>query len=299
MIRNFDELEKLAKGRPPKRIALAMAQEDDALGAIVRAAEKGLAIPVLVGEEKKIREISAREGLNIKPYKILPAEGEASAAAKAVEAVRAGEADLLMKGKVSTATLMKAVLSKETGLRGAEVLSHVTLFEAPSYGKLLLMSDAALNIAPDLCTKAAIIANAVEVARRLGIERPKVAVLCAVEKVTPESMPATVEAALLAKMAERGQIKGCTVDGPLALDNAVSKKSCEIKGISSEVGGEADIVIVPDIEAGNIFYKAIAYLTDYRIAGIIVGAQVPIILTSRSDSDTVKYLSILSGVSLV
>ena len=221
------------------------------------------------------------------------------AAARAVEQVREGEADLLMKGKVATASLMKAVLDKDRGLRGTGILSHVTIAGLPTYPKFLLMTDAALNIAPDLNAKVAIINNAVAAARRLGIEEAKVGVICAVEKVNPEAMPATRDAALLAKMADRGQIKNCLIDGPFALDNAVSSKSCQVKGIRTEVGGDVDILLMPDIEAANVFYKTLAYLTDTPLAGIIMGAQVPIILTSRADSDKIKYLSILAGVSLV
>ena len=298
MIKSFKEMEIKAKEQPSKRVAVALAQEADALTAVMRARKENIVQPVLVGNQKEIEAVAAAENLDISSCQIVPAENEAEGAAKAVELVREGAADLLMKGKVATATLMKAVLDKEKGLRGAGILSHVTIAALSTYPKLLIMTDAALNIAPDLNDKIAIINNAVEVARRLGVATAKVGVICAVEKVNPEAMPATRDAALLAKMADRGQIKNCLIDGPFALDNAVSSKSCQVKGIRSEVGGDADILLMPDIEAANVFYKTIAYLTDNPMAGIIMGARVPIILTSRSDSDTIKYLSILAGVSL-
>lgn len=298
MIKSFEEMEIKAKGQPSKRVAIAMAQEADALTAVLQARNENIVQPVLVGKQQEIEAVAEAENLDISSCQIVGAENEAEAAAKAVELVREGAADLLMKGKVATATLMKAVLDKEKGLRGAGILSHVTIAALSTYPKLLIMTDAALNIAPDLSAKIAIINNAVEVARRLGVATAKVGVICAVEKVNPEAMPATRDAALLAKMADRGQIKNCLIDGPFALDNAVSSKSCQIKGIRSEVGGDADILLMPDIEAANVFYKTIAYLTDNPMAGIIMGARVPIILTSRADSERIKYLSILAGVSL-
>lgn len=298
MIKSFAELEKLAAGGPGKRVALAMAEESDALCAVVEAAKRNIVVPVLVGNEKEIKEIAKKEGLDISPYTIINALGEKEAAYTSVNLIKEGKADCLMKGKVATSTIMKAALDKEKGLRGSGILSHITIIEAPTYHKLLILTDAALNIAPDIDTKAGILQNAIDVSKKLGIEKPKAAVIGAVEKVNT-SMPATMDAAILCKMADRGQIKGCLVDGPFALDNAVSAKSCEVKGIKTDVGGDADILLMPDIEAANVMYKTLGYLTDYKMAGIIVGAEVPIILTSRSDSDTTKYLSILAGVSLV
>ncbi|MBN2048917.1 MAG: bifunctional enoyl-CoA hydratase/phosphate acetyltransferase [Spirochaetales bacterium] len=298
MIRSFDELEKLAKEQPSKRVALAMAQEADALIAIVNAAKNNIVEPVLVGNKKEILKIAEEESLDIGSFPLVEAEGEAESARKAVELVRSGKADLLMKGKVATATIMKAALDKELGLRGEGILSHITIIESPLYHKLLIMTDAALNIAPGLEEKIGMVNNAVTLAKKLGVELPKVAVVGAVEKVNP-AMDVTIHAAILSKMADRKQIKGCLIDGPFALDNAISAKSCEVKGITTQVGGDADVVVLPDIEAANVMYKTVAYLTNMKMAGIIVGAQVPIILTSRSDNEQVKYLSILSGVSLV
>jgi phosphate butyryltransferase len=205
---------------------------------------------------------------------------------------------VLMKGRTPTAVIMRAILHRHGGLRGPGVLSHVSIIQIDTYPKLLLMSDPGINIAPDLKTKVAIIGNMVYVAHRLGIERPKVAVIAAVEKVNPAAMPVTLDAALLSKMSDRGQISGCIVDGPFALDNALSRKSCETKGIQSEVGGDADILLMPDIEAANVFYKTLAHLTDARIAALTIGAKAPMVMSSRSDSDAIKYYSILGAVSI-
>jgi phosphate butyryltransferase len=275
-----------------------MAEEADALMAMSETAKANLVTPVLVGNRESIIKTAAEASVNIEGFEIIDAEGEKECALKAVELVKSGKADCLMKGKTATSIIMKAVLDKENGLRSSGMLSHVSILNPPTYHKLLLITDSALNIAPELKEKVLIIENALSVCRKLGIDKPKVAVVGAVEKVTL-SMPATLDAAALAKMADRGQIKDCLIDGPFALDNAISKKSCEIKGIKTDVGGDADLLLFPDIEAANVFYKSLAYLTDYPMAGLIVGASCPIILTSRSDSDKIKYLSILAGVALV
>ncbi|MCF7928801.1 MAG: bifunctional enoyl-CoA hydratase/phosphate acetyltransferase [Spirochaetales bacterium] len=297
MIRSFAEMEKQAVEAPSKRMAIAMAEESDVLKASMEAWESGIVEPVFVGDKEAIQQAAGDVNLDISNIEINQATGEKECASRAIELVRTGKADLVMKGRTATSTLMKAILDKENGVRGSGVLSHVSIISIKTYHKLLLMSDAALNIAPDLDTKASILRNTVDIARRIGIEKPKTAVIGAVEKVNT-SMPDTIDAALLSKMAQRGQIKNCVVDGPFALDNAVSGKSCQVKGIESEVGGDADILLMPDIEAANVLYKAIAYLTDADIAGIIVGADVPIVLTSRADSDRIKFVSILAGVSV-
>jgi phosphate butyryltransferase len=297
MIHSFLELEEQAIAKESKKIALTMAEEADALTAVVNAAQKNIVTPILVGDEAEIRRIAEAEKIAIADFEVVHAAGGREAAATAVELVRSGKADLLMKGKVPTPTIMKAALNRETGIRGEGILSHVTILETSFYHKFLFMSDPALNIAPDVQTKAAIIKNAVYVCNKLGIERPKVAVIGAIEKVNP-AMEATLDAAILSKMAHRDQIQNCIVDGPFALDNAISAKSCSIKGIETEVGGDADILLMPDIEAANVFYKSFAYLSDARMAAVVIGANAPIILSSRADSDTIKYLSILSGVSL-
>jgi len=298
MIRSFEELEQTAKSKHSRPLALAMAEEADALKAVVAAAEQGIVEPILVGNERSISEIAGKEGLDISPFRIESAEGEEHSAARAVELVREGEAAVLMKGRTPTAVIMRAILHRHGGLRGPGVLSHVSIIQIDKYPKLLIMSDPGINIAPDLKTKAAIIGNMVYVAHRLGIQRPKVAVIAAVEKVNPRAMPVTVDAALLSKMSDRGQISGCIVDGPFALDNALSRKSCETKGIQTEVGGDADILLMPDIEAANVFYKTLAHLTDAKIAALLIGAKVPIVMSSRADSDAIKYNSILGAVSI-
>lgn len=297
MITTFAQLESQAKDRPSKLVAVAMAEESDVLTALAHAFAADIVQPILVGDPNAITAAAEKCSADISPFQIVEARGEDEAAAAAVKMVRTGEADLLMKGKVPTATLMKAVFNKEAGLKSEGVLSHVTVIEVPQFKKMILMSDPGLNIEPDLRTKAAIITNAVAVAHSFGIEKPKVAVVGAVEKVNP-AMPTTIDAAALSKMADRGQIRGCLIDGPFALDNALSKKSCETKGIETEVGGDLDILLMPNIDAANIFYKTLAYLTEYRMAGIIMGGGKPIILTSRADSDAIKYNSILTGVSL-
>jgi phosphate butyryltransferase len=298
MIRSFEELEENAKSKPSLQLALAMAEEVDALKAVTAAAGEGIVEPILVGNRRAIAEIAEKEGLDISPYRIESADGEEQCAARAVELVREGEAAVLMKGRTPTAVIMRAILHRHGGLRGPGVLSHVSIIQIDTYPKLLLMSDPGINIAPDLKTKVAIIGNMVYVAHRLGIERPKVAVIAAVEKVNPAAMPVTLDAALLSKMSDRGQISGCIVDGPFALDNALSRKSCETKGIQSEVGGDADILLMPDIEAANVFYKTLAHLTDARIAALTIGAKAPMVMSSRSDSDAIKYYSILGAVSI-
>jgi phosphate butyryltransferase len=298
MISTFEQLEKIAKSKPSRKLALAMAEERDALKAALTAAGEGIVEPILVGSSRAITEIAEKEGLDLSPYRIESADGEEQCAAKAVELVREGEAAVLMKGRTPTAVLMRAILHRHGGLRGRGVLSHVSIIQIDTYPKLLVMSDPGINIAPDLNTKAAIIDNMVYVAHKLGIERPKVAVIAAVEKVNPSAMPVTVDAALLSKMSERGQISGCIVDGPFALDNAISRKSCETKGIQTEVGGDADALLMPDIEAANVFYKTLAHLTDAKIAALTIGARVPMVMSSRSDSDAIKYNSILGAVSI-
>ena len=298
MIRGFEELETLVRQGARKRLVLAMAEEEDGLKAAVAAAAQGVVEPVLVGNPRQVREVAAHEGLDLGSFRLVPAEGEKECAARAVELLRAGEAEVLMKGKTATSALMKAVLDSAGGLKGPGLLSHLTLIQSSAYPKLLFMSDPGLNISPDISAKAAIIENAVRAARKLGLFKPKVAVVAAVEKVNPGAMPATVDAAALSKMAERGQIADCLVDGPLALDCALSDRACAVKGVGGEVAGDADILLMPDIEAANIFYKAVAFFSGARMAGVVVGARVPIVLPSRADSDAVKYDSILAALAL-
>jgi phosphate butyryltransferase len=295
MITSFSKLIQQVKSSENRRISVAVAQDADILEALDKAKKAELADAILVGNQKEIEAIAKSKQVKLSQFEIKHVREEGAAVKTAIQLIRQGEADLLMKGLCSTAKLMKGVLDKDNGLRGTGLLSHLALFEIQSYPKLIFMSDAAMNIAPTLEEKISITRNAIDAAHRLNIEKPKVALITAVEKINPSKMPTTTDAAIIAKMSERGQINGAIVDGPLALDNAFSKKSCEIKGITSEVGGDADIAIVPNIESGNIFYKLMSYLAGAKTAGIIVGATIPIILTSRSDSDEVKYFSIATA----
>lgn len=295
MITNFDQLVTEVKSAADRVISVAVAQDANILEALDRTRRAGLATAVLVGNKSKIEEIGKRLRLNLSSFEIIDVKDDSEAVLTAVRLIKDGSADVLMKGLCSTAELMKAVLDKENGLRASSLLSHLAIFEISSYHKLILMSDAALNIAPSLGEKAAITQNAITVAHRMGVEQPRVAMIAAVEKVNPDKMPATSDAAVLCKMGERGQIKGALIDGPLAVDNAFSKFSCEVKGIKSEVGGDTDIAIVPQIEAGNVFYKLMSCLAGAKTAGIIVGAKVPIVLTSRADSEETKFLSIATA----
>ncbi len=285
------ELLEAARRSGRKRVALASAQDAAALKALVEASAMGLAEPILVGDLAAADAIAAELGLDLSPFRRIPAEDAAASAAEAVRLVRAGEADFLMKGLVDTSVLLKAAFNKERGLNSGSLASHVQLLEVPAYHKLLFLTDAAINIAPDLGAKLQIIANAVRAARALGVADPKVALLAALEKVT-EKMPATVEAAIIAQMWRRGQIPGCVVDGPLALDNAVSRESARVKGIVSDVAGDADILVAPDIEAGNILCKSLLDLGGAKGGGIVMGAAAPIVMASRADSAETMLASI-------
>lgn len=292
MFRNMDDVIEAAKTLPNRqRLAVAAAQDEDVLEAVRDAVEWGIVSAVLVGDEAKIAAIAQTVNFQLDGCQVIHEPDPVKAARKAVAMVAGGEADLVMKGKVGTADILRAVLDKEQGLRTGKLLSHVTALDIQGIDRLLFMTDGAMNIAPDLGQKVQIVQNAVDAARALGFEQPKVAVLAAVELVNPD-MPAALEAALLSKMAERGQIKGAIVDGPLALDNAVSLHSAEVKGINSPVAGVADILMVPDIEAGNVLYKSIVYFSKARVAGVIAGAKAPVVLTSRSDTHQAKLDSI-------
>ncbi len=282
-----------AKSLPNRqRLVVAAAQDPDVLEAVRDAVDWGIVSAILVGDKEKIAATAAEVGLSLEKCTVIPEADPIAAAHKAVAMVAQGQGDMVMKGRIGTADILRAVLDKEQGLRTGRLLSHVTVFDVQGVGRLLFMTDAAMNIAPDLGQKAQIVQNAVDVVRALGVERPKVAALAAVELVNPD-MPAAVEAALLAKMADRGQIKGAIVDGPLALDNAISLHSAQVKGIHSPVAGNADILMVPDIEAGNVLYKSVAYFgREARIAGVIAGAKAPVVLTSRADSHEAKLDSI-------
>ena len=287
--RRFRQLLALVKGRPALPTAIAHPCDESAIAAVVEAADAGLIEPILVGPAAKIKAAAKQAGVDIAPYRLVDVPHSHAAAAQAVALVKSGEAKLLMKGSLHTDELMHAVVA-DTGLRTARRLSHVYLMDVPSYDRLLLVTDAAINIAPALAEKRDIIQNAIDLAHTLGIAVPKVAVLSAVETVNP-AIPSTVDAAALCKMAERGQIAGGIVDGPLAFDNAVSTQAAREKGINSKVAGVADILVVPDLESGNMLAKQLTFLAGADAAGVVMGAQVPIILTSRADTSRTRIAS--------
>ncbi|MGK9481791.1 phosphate butyryltransferase [Bacillus cereus group sp. MYBK29-1] len=286
-----------AAGQPKKTVAVAVAEDHEVIEAVARAITLQLAQFRLYGNQEKIMGMLQEHGLQTSEHiEVIAATSSAEAAELSVKSVRNGEADVLMKGNIPTANILKAVLNKEWGLRKGSVLSHVAAFEVPNYNRLIFVTDAAMNIAPDVTQKAAIIQNTVEVARAIGIDLPKVAPIAAVEVVNP-AMQATIDAAMLTQMNRRGQIKNCVVDGPLALDNAVSQIAAEHKGIVSDVAGKADILFVPTIEAGNVLYKSLVYFADAKVGAMIAGAKAPIVLTSRADSAETKVYSLALAVA--
>ncbi|RDU35183.1 phosphate butyryltransferase [Neobacillus piezotolerans] len=272
-----------------KTVAVAAAGDHEVLDAVCMATKRNLANFLLYGDRGQIESMIAPPPDS--SISIIHSPNPQKAAEEAVKAVSSGRANVLMKGNVQTSALLKAVLNKEFGLRTGKILSHTAAFEIDGYDRLIFVTDAGMNIAPDLEQKAGIIKNAVELANSLGIKNPKVAPLCAVETVNP-AMQATLDAASLSAMNRRGQISGCTVDGPLALDNAVSLLAAEHKGISGDVAGKADILLVPTIETGNVLYKSLVYFAKARVGAVICGAKAPIILTSRSDSSESKLYSL-------
>ena len=286
----YEQLLVRCRSLAPVATAVAHPCEKSALEAVVDAAKLKLIAPTLVGPKAKIEEIAKANSLDIGSIPIVDAPHSHAAAAKAVELVRQGQAELLMKGSLHTDELLGAVVARETGLRTARRLSHVFIMDVPTYHKVLIVTDAAINIAPTLEDKVDICQNAIDLVISLGLARPKVAILAAVETVNSK-MPATLDAAALCKMADRGQITGAIVDGPLAFDNAISAEAAKIKGIRSEVAGDPDILLVPDLEAGNILAKQLSFLANADSAGLVLGARVPIILTSRADSVRSKIAS--------
>ncbi|WP_406241640.1 phosphate butyryltransferase [Tissierella carlieri] len=295
MAKSFENLLELAQKRGPKKVSVAVAQDKDVLSAVKNAAELKIAEPILVGDKEKILVIGKEINFDLSGIEIIHEEDGATACRIATELVSSGKADVLMKGLIDTSVIMKQVLDSEIGLRTGNVISHVAVFDVPTYHKVFIVTDAAMNIAPNLEQKKEIIENAVVLAQSLDIERPKVAVLAAKEKVSPK-MEATVHAKELADMNKNGEILGYLVDGPFALDNAVSKESAILKGIDSEVAGDADILLAPDIEAGNVLYKCLSFLANAKSAGLIVGTKAPIVLTSRADNEESKLNSIALAV---
>lgn len=295
MITNFEELIRRASEKGALKISVAAAHDDDVLKSLKAAHEKGLVRGYLVGDAAKIREIAGQVGLDLSDFEIIDEGDKVLASEKAVRMVSEGKADIVMKGLVDTSIILKAVLNKEFGLRTGRVLSHAAVFKSPEYHKLFIVTDAAMNIAPDLAAKRNIIENALAVSDALEIEMPSVACVCAKEKVS-DSMQATVDAGELVRMNRAGEITGCKVGGPYGLDNAISKRAAQVKGMDDPICGEADILLMPNIEAGNIMYKSLIYFGGAVAAGTIVGAKAPIVMTSRADSDELKLYSIALAV---
>jgi len=296
-IRTFEQLKYEATWMGPKHVAIAAAANEEVLAAAREAQTLGIAQCILLDDPHRLSRMAAQHGIDISDMRVLAIGDPEKAALEAMRLVHTGEADVVMKGSLESATFLKAALDKDVGLRTGRLFTHVGVFEIPSLGRLLLISDGGVVLAPDIYQKIEIVQNSIDVAHKLGIEQPKVAILSASELVNPK-VPTTVDAANLSKMAERGQIRGGIVDGPLALDNAISETSAQIKGIRSPVAGKADILIVPDVEAGNLLAKAVMYFGHADMAGVVAGGCAPMVLTSRSDSQSTKLISLALGVLL-
>ncbi len=292
VLKSLNDLRTIVAGQPIKKLVVAAAQDQHSMGAVVKAWKDNVIEPILVGDKESILNISAENNYDISGVSIVHEPDIEMATQLSVKMVNNHQGDILMKGKVGTSTLLKCVLNKEWGLRTGKLLSHFALFEVDTYPKVIAVTDVAMNISPNLQDKIAIINNSVGCLMKLGYQMPKVAILGAVEMVN-ENMEATLDAALLSKMNQRDQIRNCIIDGPLAFDNAVSLESAKHKGIRSEVAGDTDLLLMPDIEVGNVLYKSLVFFAKARVAAVILGARVPIVLTSRSDSEQAKFDSIL------
>lgn len=298
-MKHFDELLKHIEDYPIRKVVVAAAQDPYVIQAVAEAGEKSIAESILVGDETEIRSIADSAEISLEGMHVIDEVDPVRAVSVAVQIVSSGEADILMKGYIHTDDFLRGVLNREYGLRTGSIMSHVFIAEISDMNRLLFITDGAMNVNPDLEQKAAILLNAVHLANIFGVSNPKVAVLAAVELVNP-AMPATVEAACLAKMAERNQyVPSCTVEGPLAMDNAVSLIAAKHKKISGPVAGQADILLVPNIESGNMLVKSIVYLGAHRLMGLLVGAKAPVVLTSRADTTESKLLSIIGAVRMV
>jgi phosphate acetyltransferase len=286
----YERLISRAKQVPPATTIIVHPCDETSLRGAIEAAELGIITPVLVGPRDKIAAVAAANGLDIGRFEVVDAAHSEEAAAKAVQLVHQAKGELLMKGSLHTDELMRAVASSKSGLRTARRISHVFVMDVPSYAETLFITDAAINIFPDLNAKRDIVQNAIDLWTQTGLGTPRVAILSAVETVT-SSIPSTIEAAALCKMADRGQITGGVLDGPLAFDNAIDPEAARIKGIKSEVAGRAQILVVPDLEAGNMLAKNLSFMAQADAAGIVLGARVPIILTSRADSVRTRMAS--------
>ena len=292
MITTLNQIVEQVKGRPTKRLAVAVAEDPHTIEAVARAVKEKLVRAVLTGDEKAIKKVAGENKVDTGLFEIIHEPDKGKALSLAIGKVRAGEADFLMKGLLDSSVYIRGIIDKEKGLLPpGKLLSHVTVLQVPAWKKLIICGDVAVIPAPDLEAKVAILNYAIDVAHKLGIENPKAVLLSAVEKVNPK-VPSTTEGAIISKMAERGQIKGAIVDGPLALDIAFSEESARIKGVKSPVAGDADILVFPNIEAGNIFFKGSTYLAKGELGAVVTGAVCPCVLTSRGDSEDTKFYSI-------
>jgi len=297
-IRTLKEMEQLVKAKTTPTMAVAYAQDEDTLLAVRRAVDENIVKAILVGDEAIIRQKCQSLNIPIELFTVIHEPGEAKSGTVAVQQIVDGKAQLLMKGLISTPYFLKAILNKDLNLvKKGQVLSHTAVIEVPTYDKLLIVSDVAMIPQPDLDQKIQMINYNVAICKKLGIENPKVAIVTANEKVS-DKMPSTIDAAIISKMADRKQIKGCIVDGPLALDVAISPRACEIKGLKTAVEGKADVLIFPNIDTGNVFYKSTTILGKGMLAGIVTGAPFPAVLTSRADDDDSKYYSIVLAAAL-
>jgi phosphate butyryltransferase len=296
-IRNFAQLLEAALTRAPRRVAIVGAGQRQTLHAVRLARGMGLAHCILIDDPMRLKAISDEQGIDLTGMEIIPEADMVEAAYKAVEMIHNDHADLIMNGRALPVELLRPVLDAEKGLRIGKVMSEVSLFEIPDFDRLIIVSDIFLVVSPTLAQKVWIVQNAIDTAIELGIDKPKVAILASTEMVNPD-IPANLDAANLSKMAERGQIRGGLVDGPLALDNAISPKAAEMKGIESRVAGHADILIAPDVESGNILAKALSYFAQAHMAAVVVGGRCPIVLPSRSDPPEQKMLSLALGIYL-
>ena len=300
MITKLEEIVLKVKQKQPKRLAVACGEDPHTIEAVGKAVKEGIVKAVLTGDQEKIKKVALENKVDPSSFEIVHAPEKSKAMAAAIEKVRNGECDFLMKGLIDSSLYMHAILEEGKRAKGANaskegpIVSHVSVIELPTYPKLLVVSDIAVIPYPDLKMKLAMLNYSIAVAHALGIENPKASIICAVEKVNVKMQP-TVDAAIIAKMSDRGQIKGAIVDGPLSLDASVSKESKQIKGIESEVAGDADILIFPNIDVGNVFFKTCTQLARAEVAAIVTGAFCPCILTSRSDSEKSKYYSIALG----
>ncbi|HPJ34171.1 MAG TPA: bifunctional enoyl-CoA hydratase/phosphate acetyltransferase [Spirochaetota bacterium] len=297
VLNSLDQVLEIAKSKPPRRIVVAAAADEHALNAVSMAVQGGIVSPILIGERKMIESMAKDSDFPIDSAEIIDEKNPLEASKIAVSLVRDGEAEILMKGLIGTADLLRIILHRDTGIGRGVTMSHAALIECPAYHKLLCVTDAGMNVAPDIREKIDIVNNAVSIYTRLRLDPPRVAVLGAVEVVNIK-MQTTIDAAMLTQMNRRGQIKGCIIDGPFAFDNVVSKEACEYKGITTDVGGDADIVLCPQLETGNTLYKTLTYLAGATAASIMLGAKVPVVLNSRTDSDRSKLMSLALAAAI-